>query len=46
MTEVHALVKDIMTADVAAVRSDAPYREMTALLRSASASATWKTLPP
>lgn len=30
----HALVKDIMTADVAAVRSDASYREMTALLRS------------
>src|SRR5579859_2777887 len=30
----HALVKDIMTADVVAVRSDAPYREMTALLRS------------
>ncbi len=34
MTEVHALVKDIMTADVAAVRSDAPYQEMTALLRA------------
>ena len=34
MTSVHALVKDIMTADVIAVRSDAPYREMTALLRS------------
>lgn len=34
MTEVHALVKDIMTADVAAVRLDAPYREMTALLRA------------
>ena len=33
MTEVHALVKDIMTADVAAVRLDAPYREMTTLLR-------------
>ena len=30
----HALVKDIMTTDVAAVRSDASYREMTALLRS------------
>ena len=30
----HALVKDIMTADVAAVRSDAPYREMTTLLRT------------
>ena len=29
----HALVKDIMTADVA-VRSDAPYREMTTLLRA------------
>ncbi len=27
-------MKDIMTADVAAVRSDAPYREMTALLRA------------
>jgi CBS domain-containing protein len=27
-------VKDIMTADVAAVRLDAPYREMTALLRA------------
>jgi CBS domain-containing protein len=34
VTEVHALVKDIMTADVAAVRLDAPYREMTALLRA------------
>jgi CBS domain-containing protein len=34
VTEVHALVKDIMTTDVAAVRSDAPYREMTALLRT------------
>ena len=34
MTEVHALVKDIMTADVAAVRLDALYREMTALLRA------------
>ena len=34
MTEVHALVKDIMTAGVAAVRSDAPYREMTTLLRA------------
>jgi CBS domain-containing protein len=31
---VHALVKDVMTTDVAAVRSDASYREMTALLRS------------
>jgi predicted transcriptional regulator len=31
---VHALVKDIMTTDVAAVRSDTPYREMAALLRS------------
>jgi len=31
---VHARVKDIMTADVAAVRSDASYREMAALLRS------------
>ena len=30
----HALVKDIMTADVAAVRLDAPYPEMTALLRA------------
>ena len=30
----HALVKDIMTTDVAAVRSDASFREMTALLRS------------
>jgi len=30
----HALVKDIMTTDVAAVRSDASYRDMTALLRS------------
>ena len=29
----HALVKDIMTTDVAAVRSDASYREMTALIR-------------
>jgi nucleotide-binding universal stress UspA family protein/CBS domain-containing protein len=34
VTEVHALVKDIMTADVAAVRLDAPYREMSALLRA------------
>lgn len=34
MTEVHALVKDIMTADVAAVRSDASYRAMTTLLRA------------
>jgi CBS domain-containing protein len=34
VTEVRALVKDIMTADVAAVRLDAPYREMTALLRA------------
>jgi CBS domain-containing protein len=31
---VHALVKDIMTTDVAAVRSGASYREMAALLRS------------
>jgi CBS domain-containing protein len=31
---VHALVKDVMTTGVAAVRSDASYREMTALLRS------------
>jgi CBS-domain-containing membrane protein len=31
---VHTLAKDIMTADVAAVRSDASYREMAALLRS------------
>jgi CBS domain-containing protein len=31
---VHALVKDIMTTDVAAVRSDASYRELAALLRS------------
>ena len=30
----HALVKDVMTTDVAAVRSDASYREMSALLRS------------
>ena len=30
----HALVKDIMTADVAAVRPDAPYQEMTTLLRA------------
>ncbi|HEV2252739.1 MAG TPA: CBS domain-containing protein, partial [Streptosporangiaceae bacterium] len=30
----HALVKDIMTTDVAAVRSDAAYREMVALLRA------------
>jgi len=30
----HALVKDIMTTDVAAVRSDATYREMTALLQA------------
>jgi len=35
---VHALVKDIMTADVVAVRSDAPYREMTALLRACRVS--------
>lgn len=34
MTGVHALVKDIMTTDVAVVRSDASYREMTALVRS------------
>jgi CBS domain-containing protein len=34
VTGVHALVKDIMTTDVAAVRSDASYREMTALLRA------------
>jgi CBS-domain-containing membrane protein len=31
---VRALVKDIMTTDVAAVRSDAPYRAMAAVLRS------------
>ena len=30
----HALVKDIMTTHVVAVRSDAPYRGMTALLRA------------
>jgi CBS-domain-containing membrane protein len=35
---VHALVNDIMTADVAAVRSDASYREMIALLRSRQVS--------
>jgi hypothetical protein len=40
VTEVHGLVKDIMTADVAAVRLDAPYREMTALLTR------WRRLPP
>jgi hypothetical protein len=34
VTEVHALVKDIMTGDVATVRSDASYREMTTLLRA------------
>ena len=30
----HTLVKDIMTTDVVAVRSDASYREMTTLLRA------------
>jgi CBS domain-containing protein len=34
VTEVHTLVKDIMTDDVATVRSDASYREMTTLLRA------------
>jgi len=34
MTEVHALVKDIMTDDVATVRSDASYREMATLPRA------------
>jgi CBS domain-containing protein len=29
----HAYVKDIMTADVVAVRADAPYRNMTAMFR-------------
>jgi CBS domain-containing protein len=34
VTEVHTLVKDIMIDDVATVRSDASYREMTTLLRA------------
>jgi CBS domain-containing protein len=34
VTGVHALVKDIMTADLATVRSDASYREMTTLLQA------------
>ena len=29
----HAYVKDIMTADVVAVRTDAPYRNMAAMFR-------------
>jgi CBS domain-containing protein len=38
VTEVHALVKDIMTDDVATVRSEASYREMTTLLRACRVS--------